>query len=209
MTKRHRHSILWLGIGLLVGILIIVTVRFFTIKDNHVHYHANFGLFINGKRDEFKSFTYYEEVSSCGGNDLMNPKIRTHLHDNKNSVVHVHDSAATWGHFFANLGYTLGNTLVKTDDGIYIDGQDGKKLTFWLNGQPVSSVANKTIGDLDVLLVSYGDENTKDLRKQNDQIKKDAKTYDETADPSACSGSKPLTFWDKLQQSVWSAPQTH
>lgn len=204
MSKISKRNIAWLFGGLLLGALIVVLAHFFTIKQSSVHYHANFGLFVNGKRDEFKSFTFYEEVASCGSNDVMNPKIRTHMHNNVNYVVHVHDAAATWGHFFANLGYTLGDTVLKTDDGVFVDGVDGKKLSFLVNGKPVQAIANKTIGDEDVVLISYGNENDAGLQKQYKSIISNAKEYDETADPAACSGAKPLTFWQKLQQSVWS-----
>lgn len=205
MTKISKRNAVWLLIGLFVGASVIIAAHFFTIKQYSVHYHANFGLYVNGQRDEFKSFTFYEEVSSCGGNERMNPKIRTHMHDKVNHVVHVHDEAATWGHFFANLGYTLGDSVLKTDAGIFTEDEDSEKvLSFLLNGKPIETVANKTIGDKDVLLISYGDESDSDLQKQFKTIKSDAGTYNETADPAACSGSKPLTTWEKLQQSVWS-----
>lgn len=205
MSKpRQIHKSAWLLLGVLLGALTIVAVHFFTISDDSVHYHANFGLYINGERDEFKGFGFYEEVSSCGGNNLNNPKIRTHLHDNKNALVHVHDDAATWGHFFANLGYSLGDTVLETRKGVYVNGQDGNTLQFRLNGKPIDSVANKTIGDKDILLVTYGDEDEARIKQQESSIAKDAGKYDETADPAACSGSKPLTFSEKLQRSIWS-----
>jgi len=211
--KIHKKLLLGLCVGFLVGALTIIAAHFFTIKQTAVHYHANFGLFVNGTRDEFKNFTFYEEVASCGGNNAKNPKIRTHMHDNKNYVVHVHDAGATWGHFFSNLGYTLGDSVLKTDAGVFVDGQTSKKLTFLVNGKPVQTLANKTIGDEDVVLISYGDENDAALQKQFQTITQDAKKFDETADPAACSGAKPLSFWDKLQQSVWSksksADQNH
>lgn len=209
MLKVTKQALSAGAIGLIVGVVGIIAVRVATIKDTHVHYHANFGLYINGQREEFKNFTYYEEVSSCGGNDLDNPKIRVHMHDNINYVVHVHDHAATWGAFFANLGYTLGDSLVKTDAGVFIDGQDDKKLSFLLNGQPITAVADRTISDDDALLVSYGSEGSTGLKKQYSTILDDAKKYDETADPSACSGARPLTFTEKIKQSVWTKSLDH
>lgn len=206
--KKNTKLAIGVGIGFLVGALTIIAAHFFTIKQTSVHYHANFGLFMNGKRDEFKNFTFYEEVASCGGNEVMNPKIRMHMHDNKNYVVHVHDAGATWGHFFANLGYTLGDSVLKTDDSLFVDGQNSKKLTFLVNGKPVQTLANKTIGDEDVVLISYGNEDDAALQKQFKSITQDAKKFDETADPAACSGTKPFSFWDKLQQSVWSKSNT-
>jgi hypothetical protein len=114
LRKIHYPSVVVGVAAVLVG---AVVLRLFTLTPHTTHYHANFALYINGQRDEFKSFTFYEEVQSCAGHDTNNPKIRVHLHDQKNDVVHVHDAAVTWGHFFANLGYSLGDTFIKTDAG--------------------------------------------------------------------------------------------
>lgn len=205
IKPRKRHLLLFIS-GLFLGAVILGAVHFFTVKQTSLHYHANFGLFINGKRDEFKSFTFYEEVQSCAGNELFNPKIRTHMHDNVNYVAHVHDSAATWGHFFANLGYTLGNDLIETDDGVFMEN-DQQKLTFLLNGKPVDTAANRTINNKDVLLISYGTSDDATLQQQYDTITQDAQKYNETADPAACSGTKPLTLSDRLKAAVrWYDP---
>ena len=205
--KLHKKQVLLVLAGFLTGALAIITLHFVTLKQHSTHYHANFALYVNDKRDTFDNFTFYEEVASCGSNDGGNPKIRVHLHDNKNSVVHVHDDGVTWGHLFANLGYTLGNNVLQTDAGVFTNSTD-KKLSFIVNGEPVSSLANRVIGDRDVVLISYGSSTDAQLKKQYDSIKADAKTYDETADPAACSGSKPLSFWEKLQSSIWSKQES-
>lgn len=206
LTKRQITAGL---VGVAIGALLIIGFRVATLKDSHTHYHANFALYVDGQRDEFKNFTFYEEVSSCGGNNLDNPKIRVHMHGNVNYVVHVHDRAATWGAFFANLGYTLGDNLIKTDKGVFISGQNGKKLAFLLNGKPITAAANRTIANDDVLLVSYGDGDADILEKQQKTIVDDAQKYNETADPAACSGSDKLTFWEKVKQSVWTKNSDH
>lgn len=195
----HSKTILVL-VGALAAALLLFGIRFASLKDTHVHYHANFALYVNGTRDPFENFNFYEEVASCGSNDLDNPKIRVHLHKPDNYVVHVHDHAVTWGHLLANLGYTLGNDLIKTNDGLFIDNQDGKKLQFILNGEPVPTAANRTIHDRDVMLITYGNEDATGVMAQYKTIKQDAKKYDETADPAACSGAEPLDFKERLKQ---------
>lgn len=209
MRRLVKHRLAIVFFGALIGAGLVIGVRMLSLRDNHTHYHANFGLYINGTRDEFNNFTFYEEVTSCAGNDKNNPKLRTHMHNNVNYVVHVHDEAVTWGAFFANLGYTLGNDMIKTDDGLFVEGQDDKKLTFWLNGEPASSVYNKTIADDDLLLVSYGSDDESVLQKQNAAIVDDAKKYDETADPAACSGDPKLTLLERFKQSVWLQSADH
>jgi hypothetical protein len=198
----RKKLILALTAGFVLGLIWVVAVRFLSYKNDAVHYHANFALYVNGVQDKFDNFTFYEEVQSCGSDEINNPRTRVHLHDNIGYVVHVHDAAATWGHLFANLGYTLGDNLVKNDDGVYIDGQDGNKLTFWLNGKEVAGAANRTIGSEDVLLINYGKEDTNVLQQRYDAIIKNADEYNKRNDPSSCTGVKPKTFAERLKWAV-------
>lgn len=203
ITANLNRRIGWaLLAGFLFGILWVFGMRVILAKEDHVHYHANFSLFVNGQEDKFDNFSFYEEVASCGGNDVDNPKIRVHLHDHKPHVVHVHDNAVTWGELFANLGYTLGNDVVKTDQGVFVDGQEGKKLTFILNGEIVPAVANRTIGDTDALLVNYSDEDAPALQAHYKTVPHDAAEFDKHADPAACSGAEPLTFTERLRRAA-------
>jgi hypothetical protein len=177
-------------IGLILGALVVFGLRFSLIKNDHVHYHANFALYINGERDEFKAFTFYEEVAACEADHANNPKARTHMHDQVNNIAHVHDNGATWGNFFENLGYTLGDNLIKTDQGVFIDGAEGKKLTFIVNGQKVPTLANRVIQSEDAVLISYGNDDETVLQIQQMSVTKNAHEFNLKADPAACSGQK-------------------
>jgi hypothetical protein len=196
VTKNRIFAVL---AGVVVGAIVLIGVRAALYSPKHTHYHADFALYINGQRDEFKSFTFYEEVQSCDSNETMNPKIRAHMHDNNNHIVHVHDDGVTWEAFFANLGYNLSNTIIQTDTGNYINGADGKKLTFTLNGEQVTSIANKTIGSQDRLLISYGAEDAAALQAQYKTVPSDAHEFNIKNDPSSCSGSHNLTLLNRLK----------
>jgi hypothetical protein len=180
----NRRLVLALAAGFIMGVLWLVAMRFFTFEDKRVHYHGNMALYINGQQDKFESSTFYEETQSCSA-DEIGPRQRVHLHDQKPEVVHVHDEGSTWGHIFANLGYGLNNKSVQTDDGVFIDGQDGNELTFILNGQKVEGVANEVIRSEDVLLISYGKDDSETLQYRFAQIEKNAEEYNKTNDPSA------------------------
>jgi hypothetical protein len=208
LSKFHRYLIIF-AIGVLLSFVATTAIRFALIKDTSVHYHANFALYINGQEDPFKSFTFYEEIAACDASSQTNPKVRSHMHDKNAHLIHVHDGGVTWGQFFENLGYTLGNNLVKTDSGVYISGDDGNKLSFTLNGQAVESVANKLISSEDVLLVNYGKDNPSTLQKRYDSIPRDAPKANVTKDPSACTGGHELTFWSKLKQALGAASEQH
>lgn len=204
--KRHRRAalpkwVIWILL-ILIGALLMVAIRYATIKDTSVHYHANFGLYVNGQQDQLQGPGYYEEVTACNVHDHEDVASRTHMHENVNHVIHVHDHSVTWADFFANLGYTLGDTVLVTEKGTYVNGQDGNKLSFTLNGQPVTSIANKVIKSEDVLLINYGNDDTKTLQQRYDAIPKDAHKYNVTKDPAACQGGEDLTPFNRLKQAL-------
>lgn len=192
-----------LACGVIAGIVVMSGLRFAFLKNDDVHYHANFALYVNGQREEFKSFTFYEEVQACSAHGSDDPKIRVHMHNQENHLVHVHDEGATWGAFFANLGFVLGDTVLKTDAGVYTDGQDGNKLTFLLNGQPETVIANRVIHSEDVLLINYGQEDEATRQQRAKDITHDAHEANTKHDPASCSGSHDLTTTERFKKALW------
>jgi hypothetical protein len=204
-TRKHRSLktyAIWLVAAVLFGFVLSTAIRFALIKDDSIHYHANFALYINGKRDELKSFTFYEEVAACDASAADNPKVRVHLHDNNGQLVHVHGGGVTWGHLFQNLGYTLSNDLVGTDSGVYITGDDGNKLSFVLNGESTNVIANELIESEDVLLINYGKDDQSTLQSRYDSIPRDAGKANTTRDPAACAGAHEFNTWERLKQAL-------
>jgi hypothetical protein len=199
--KNNKKLLLMLFTAFILGVFWVFAIRFVTLEKKEVHYHANFAVFVEGERLPFDSFTYYEEVASCGGHGVNSPKIRAHMHDSVNHVVHVHDNGVTWGHFFSNLSFVNGDTVFKTDSSTFIEDKD-TKITFILNGQEVDTTANRTISDKDVLLVSIGRTTEADLKNQYSQITQDADEYNQKDDPSACSGGKPFTLTERLKTTI-------
>ncbi len=184
--RRNLPSITLLLIGFIAGILWFGANRFFLYHSPETHYHANYAVYVDGNREEFKSFTYYEEVAACTTAFADNPKGRTHMHSKVNDVIHVHDKAVTYANFFENIDWTLGPNFVRTADGL-VSGSEEKSWVFMLNGQKVDRVDNVVIGDQDKLLVSYGAPDT-DYQGQYNKIENKAEQVDATADPSSCSG---------------------
>ncbi len=186
----------------LLGAFLLAAFRFATFKSDDVHYHANFALYVNGQKDEFKSFTFYEEVAACTAHDPDDVKSRVHMHDQNPGLVHVHAHGVTWGQFFANLDYTLGDKVVVTENGAYADGQDGNKLSFLLDGQPVESVEDRVIKTEDVLLINYGKDDAKTLQTRYDAIPRDAHKANVTSDPATCSGNADSTLTQRFKAAV-------
>ncbi|HJP96563.1 MAG TPA: hypothetical protein VJ843_04285 [Candidatus Saccharimonadales bacterium] len=191
----------WFICGILLGALIILAIRFAIYNPQHTHYHANFAVYINDQREEFKDPTYYEDVAACTQYDNMTPAERAHMHNNVNDVIHVHDNAVTWGQFFENIGWYLGDDFIKTRDHMYV-ASGNQKLHLLLNGQDytgLASVSNMVIGDQDKLLISFGDISSNRLKMEYAGISNNAKKADETHDPASCSGHQNATASERLK----------
>jgi hypothetical protein len=186
---------------LILGAAIVLGIRFFTYKPNDVHYHANFALYINGQREQFKGIQYYADIEICTASTDMTPAGRAHMHDEVNNVVHVEDHAVTWGQLFANIGWYMGPTFISSPDGtIYAENGDNK-LNVIINGQDytdIGGVANTVIKDQDKLLVSFGSESGTTLMQQYNAIPSTAHHYDITKDPKSCSGHSSSALHDRL-----------
>ena len=200
MKSFSRNQILAVVGAFLFGVFLLVALRFITYKDTSLHYHANFAVFVDNERLALDNFTFYEEVQSCSSDNAGNPRTRVHMHDQVNNIAHVHDSGATWGHFFANIGMTAGDTLFKTDKQTYVEGQNNVNIRYLLNDKEVQTIANRTIESEDTLLISIGNPTDKKLQEQYSQINSNAKEYNQKPDPSSCSGGQPEGFWPRLKQ---------
>ena len=186
---------------LVLGAAIVLGIRFATYKVVAIHYHANFALYINGQREEFKGPQYYTEVEMCTQENTVLPSERAHMHDNVNSVVHVEDHAVTWGQFFANVGWTMGPTFIASPDGTIYSESGNNKLNLLLNGQDYTDfggLQNNVIKDKDKLLISYGDEGSSTLQQEYTAIPSTAQRYDATKDPASCSGNHSTTMHDRM-----------
>lgn len=201
LPKRYTSKKAWFLYGILLGILLILGVSFFTYNPKHTHYHANFAVYINSQRETFKDPKYYQEVASCSAYDSITPIERAHMHNNVNNVVHVHDDAVTWGQFFENLGWYVGDDFIKTDKQLYQAHGDAK-LHVIINGQDytdLSPITNTIIKDEDKLLLSFGDLSKNTVDKEYAAIKNDAKHHDEVQDPASCSGHQSPGFLERLK----------
>lgn len=191
-----------MAVGALLGALIILAIRFATYHVTATHYHANFAVYLNGQREQFKGPQYYEEVAACTAHGPIQPAQRAHMHDNINSVIHVHDDGVTWQQFFNNIGWTLGPNFIQTDTGTMYTEDDANKLNIMLNSQnltDLTSIANQTIKDRDRLLISFGNIDNPTLQQEYKTVPSTAEKYDTSQDPASCAGQMTkVTFSDRL-----------
>ncbi len=182
----------------IIGVLALATWRFATYHPTSVHYHANFAVYVNGQRESFAADSYYEGVSNCYADEANAPTERAHLHDHVNDIVHVEDSAVTWGQFFQNLGWGTGSNYIQTSDKLLV-ASASHPITYMLNGKPVDNPAGLVIRSLDKLLVSYGMTSKAKLQTQTQSISDSAGVANTTPDPESCSGSAQATWKNRLE----------
>jgi hypothetical protein len=182
-----------------LGILLVLTIRFATYNPERVHYHANFAMYINGQKEEFKNPIYYIQIADmCSADATDNPTDRAHMHSGVNNVVHVEDHAVTWGQFFQNIGWVVDPRVIRSFDGLYTPGGQNK-ITFMLNGKQVDGAMRQVIKDQDKLLIDFGSTSPGAIQKEYRTIPSTAHKYDTAPDPKSCSGSKPVTIRDRLK----------
>lgn len=191
------------GVGILLGAIVILAIRFVTYKPTaDLHYHANFAVYIDGQRQLFQGPQYYQEVSICAVNVVTSPLQTAHMHNSVDDVVHVHHYASTWGQFFENLGWYVGDTFVETPDHMYT-ASGNEQLHVVLNGQDYTGLTPVTqllIQDKDKLLVSFGDVSTATLQQEYKTIPSTAVQYDNGKDPASCSsGASNVTIGDRFK----------
>lgn len=201
-SSSAKFKWLFLAAGLLLGVLTLLVIRFFTYNVPSTHYHANFAVYLNGQREQFKGPQYYEEVAACTAHGPIQPAQRAHMHDDINSVIHVHDDGVTWQQFFNNIGWTLGPNFIQDDQQKMYVEDDTNKLNIMLNGQnltDLTSVANQTIKDRDRLLISYGAIDNQTLQSEYKSVPATAAHYDTSQDPMSCAGQmQHVTVSDRL-----------
>jgi len=190
-----------IGVSFLAGVFWLFALRFVTLKSDNVHYHANFAVYIDDARLALDNPLFYEEVQACGGDEAFNPKNRVHMHDFNSHLVHVHDAGATWGHFFANIGMTHGDSVFRTPAETYVEDEN-TKIRFILNGEEVFSTANVVIRSEDKLLISIGSASDEVLQKQYQQIEADAGEFNNKYDPAGCSGGKDFSIFERVKESI-------
>jgi hypothetical protein len=187
--------------GFVVGILTPLTIRFASYRPAQVHYHANFAVYLQGQPQKFTNRAYFLD-GGCGMSNMMTPESRAHLTPGIDNVVHVKDGAVTWGQFFNNLGWYIGDDFVKTADGQLLAPNGDATLHIIINEQDytgLGGITNAVIKDRDRLLLSYGNSSRTDLAKQYAAVPSTAKTYDGMKNASACGHATKVTLQDRLR----------
>ena len=207
-SDRSGKVALLVTIGVVIGVVGIGAARFATLPelpDNEgPHYHANFAVFLNGERLDLSAMHYMQDVSACKANPGVILAVeRAHMHEGIHDVVHVHHEGATWGHFFQNIGFALGDDFFISDRGDRYFAEGDRQLKFVLDGLRVPSVFNRVIESEDRLLISFGPESFDEiLETQVAEIPSTANIFNQYhQDAGGCSASEPTG--QKVRRAFW------
>lgn len=123
-----------------------------------VEIKASFAIFTNGTFRIFTA-TMYHNLSPDVYIESQNP-----------NIVHVKTANITWDHFFKTLPMKLTRDCLTTGTGQTFCTKGNQTLKFYINGRLYANALDRTIDAGDQLLVSYGNENNEQIKKQLDQI---------------------------------------
>ncbi|MBI3036038.1 hypothetical protein HYY71_06995 [Candidatus Woesearchaeota archaeon] len=128
------------------------------------HLHADVKVYINGQSIDF-SQRKYQLASSF-----------LHFEEGIGDVIHTHATGLTIGHLLRSLGMDFNNNCIVFEKKDYCN-ENGKRLKFYVNGQPNNEFDNKVIRNLDKYLISYGSETDSETQKQLSSVTNLAPRY--------------------------------
>ncbi len=207
MRKYTIHIILWaLWILILLGVYLFWYIQS-GVRFIPPHYHANFAVYINWERIDFSDDRYMEDVAGCSITGKILPKDRVHLHENNQDIIHIHDDAVSWGHFFTNIGIVFGESFIATEDEEIYVNSESRKLSFILNDEQVENPFNLSINSEDRLLVVYWEETPQELQELFVSVSDNAWEFNGKYDPGSCGGTNEngisVLVRDRLMEIFW------
>lgn len=137
-----------------------------------VHEHADFAVYLNGKKFDFTQAKYQSSKTNP-----LDPE--AHLHDSNGTVTHKHRKGVTLGYFFKSIGMDFTNECFTLDSKESFCNSGDKKLKFYVNGQPNGEFGKYEFTDLDRILITYGSEGEATITTQQSSIADDACLYSE------------------------------
>ena len=203
-------KLILLVFGPLVGLICLRLIFVQPPVIENTHYHADFAIYIYDQQLDLDQDHYYVGSSQCQTDSQNDPLSRAHLHSPNPGLVHVHDQAVTWSHFFSNLGFELTDSKIRQpiDDNnlkslTYESNQD-YRLRFILNGNFIHHPSAKVIGNKDRLLIDYGNASEASLKQRFNNVGTLAAEANLTDDPAGCFGGQAVSFnfWDRFKQAL-------
>lgn len=132
-----------------------------------VHWHADFALYIRGKRYDFDQERFFSTAE-----DELSENV--HIHESWPVVVHVHREGSTWREFFDSLGFEFTDACITLPEGERFCNSETERLTFILNGVNVDALAFEDITNIDRVLISFGSDSDEEFMQRYAEVTSEA-----------------------------------
>jgi hypothetical protein len=140
-----KNTLLYGGIILLTIVGVIAGFKYF-YRDQAVHYHAGFQIYVDDKLQDFSDYKYMSVVPCTDDQHKEAVESKVHLHDGVGNIVHVHAPGVVWGDLLKYLKFTV----------------DPKKpVEAYVNEKKVNNIMTTPIYPYDSLVLIIG--NHKDI----------------------------------------------
>lgn len=127
------------------------------INPDPTHTHADFAVYISGRRLDFSDPKYMEEEGGEHEHDEHGHDHSTmHMHGGAGGVIHRHKPGQTFGNFFTSIGFTLTPFCLTTDSGDATCNGGGKSWRMVVNGKETAVNPGYVFADGDAILLTYG-----------------------------------------------------
>lgn len=142
--------IIWFFLLILAaGFLIYPRAADVNTEEKHIHIHAGFQVYKDGKMVDFSGQKYMHETPcTVDGKPIEQYEVdeqmeKAHLHDQTGDVVHVHRKGARWNDLFTNIKYPI----------------DGDVLAY-VDGKKVNNILEKEIVPYESIVIFIGKNDT-------------------------------------------------
>ena len=132
------------------------------------HIHADIKTYVSGNPIDFSLQKYQLQ-------DKM-----VHFEDKDGNVVHIHATGITLGYIFKTLKLSIDNNCLTLDTGNKYCNNENAELKVFVkdmgtNWKQIFYPADYVIQDLDKILVNYGSEDEKEIKKRMESVTNKAK----------------------------------
>ena len=142
------------------------------------HIHADWKIYINGKALDLSDKSHMERMRS-------NLPVSSFIHvdsdapapEKTGDVIHMHAKGVPLWIFFDSIGMDLNKDCITLENKEKFCNDGNKKLKFFVNGKESNEFENYVFKELDKLLISYGNENNDEIKKQLESITDFAKIH--------------------------------
>jgi hypothetical protein len=168
--RRQKHYLLII-IPIIAAIIAIGAISTFTYtsslartnqfgKLGSAHEHAAFMIKIDGTPIDFNQQKYMVKSSYI------------HVENSDGTTLHRHSTSVPFGEFLRSVGMNIDdNKCFVNDNGQHFcDGQDNKRLQYFVNGTRVDSIMDYVIHEGDRILVEYGNETDQQVKQDIDAV---------------------------------------